>query len=86
MKYVQYGDNGETSVTVGHLAAYFGLLTPMVYMIQRGHDINSKNQSSRTPLSYTAQEGYESVVKLLLDENANMESKRRMAGHRCCAQ
>jgi ankyrin repeat protein len=50
-----------------HLAAYFGLKNATNALLTRRHDLDSKNDYGRTPLSYAAERGHEAVVKLLLD-------------------
>jgi ankyrin repeat protein len=37
--------------------------------------VDSKSNTARTPLSYTAEEGYEAVIKLLLENHIDMDSK-----------
>src|ERR1700719_3988977 len=58
-----------------HLAAYLGLWKSMSALLERRHDVNAKDMNGRTPLSWAAQNGHEGVMKLLLDKNADIESK-----------
>ena len=57
-----------------HLVAYFGLNEVMTALLN-GHDLDSKNNYGRTPLSYAAENGHEAVVKLLLEKGAEVETK-----------
>ena len=67
--------SGETQMIGIHLAAYFGLQESMSALLDKNADIESKDRSGRTPLSWAAENGHEAVVKLLLDKNADIESK-----------
>jgi ankyrin repeat protein len=58
-----------------HLAAYFGLQEEMTALLENGHDLNSKDSSGWTPLSYAAEKGQGAVVKLLLEKGAELETK-----------
>ena len=50
-----------------HLAAHFDLRDIVKLLLEKGADLNSKdNPYNRTPLSWAAEEGHETVVKLLL--------------------
>jgi hypothetical protein len=53
-----------------HLAAYFGLGEATKALLSLGHDPNSKDSYRRTPLSWAAKIGHETVVKCLLEEVA----------------
>ena len=55
------------SQTVGvRLAAYFKLSEAMIALLQNGHDPNVKDSYGQAPLSWTARNGHDAVVKLLL--------------------
>jgi Ankyrin repeats (3 copies)/Ankyrin repeats (many copies) len=73
MIYGKYGNNDETRMTGAHLAAYFGLVQSMSALLDKGVEVESKDKSHRTPLSWAAENGHEAVVKLLLDKGANIE-------------
>ncbi len=49
-----------------HLAAYFGLGEAITALLKNGNDPNVKDSNGRTPLSWTAINGHEAVMKLLL--------------------
>ena len=44
-------------------------------LLEKGADIESKDDYGRTPLSWAAEGGHKAVVKLLLEKGADMESK-----------
>ena len=66
-------------MTQVHLVAYFGLNEAMAALLS-GHDLNSKNNYGRTPLSYAVENGHEAVVKLLLEKGADLESQDQYDG------
>ncbi|KAK3942551.1 hypothetical protein QBC46DRAFT_426439 [Diplogelasinospora grovesii] len=49
-----------------HLAAYFGILWAAEYFVERGNSVDAKNSNGRSPLWLAAENGHESIVKLLL--------------------
>jgi hypothetical protein len=65
-----------TQMTGVHLAAYFGLAEVTTALLKNGHDPDSKDSNSRTPLSWAAGNGHEAVVKLLLEKGAIMVGRR----------
>ena len=50
-----------------HLAARFGLVSIIERLIEDGAGVDSKDSEGRTPLSYAAKDGRETIVKLLVD-------------------
>ena len=70
MMYERYGHSDETKMIDIHLAAYFGLEESMLTLLHKNANVESKDTSDRTPLSWAAENGHEAVVKLLLDKNA----------------
>jgi ankyrin repeat protein len=63
-----------------HLAAYFGVYAAANALIKRGQSLDTKDSYSRTPLSWAAESGHEAVVKLLLDNGAELETKDSLYG------
>ena len=57
-----------------HLVAYFGLNDIMVRLLEE-KDPDTKDSDGRTPLSYAVEKGNAQLVKLLLDYNADINSK-----------
>ena len=56
----------------------------MKLLLEKGAELESKDEYGRTPLSWAAENGHEAVVKLLLEKGAELESKdNRMVGRRC---
>jgi ankyrin repeat protein len=51
-----------------HIAAFFGIKNVVQYLTREGQ-INSKDNSGRTALSYAASNGHEAVVRLLLNRS-----------------
>jgi ankyrin repeat protein len=48
----------------------------MIALLENRYDLNLKDTSGRTPLSWIAESGYEAVIKLLLaNDGVNPDSK-----------
>jgi ankyrin repeat protein len=47
----------------------------MIALLENGHDLNSKDSYGQTPLSWAVDNGHEAVVKLLLEKDAELETK-----------
>lgn len=52
-----------------HLAAYFGLETPMAALLEDGYSSDTNGLGGKTPLIWAAEMGHEAVVALLLKES-----------------
>ncbi|OAA71494.1 Pfs, NACHT and Ankyrin domain protein [Cordyceps fumosorosea ARSEF 2679] len=44
-------------------------------LLEKGANVNAKDNEGRTPLSYVAEKGHEAITKLLLDKGADAEAK-----------
>lgn len=44
-------------------------------LLERGAEVNSRDQDGQTPLSWAAEKGRESVVQVLLENRAGINSK-----------
>jgi hypothetical protein len=49
-------------------------------LLEKGAELESKDNDGRTPLSWAAKNGHKAVVKLLLEKGAELESKDRVDG------
>ncbi|KAL6825975.1 ankyrin repeat-containing domain protein [Trichoderma sp. SZMC 28015] len=49
-----------------HLAAYFGITESVKALLEEARDVDAKDDDGLTPLSWSARNGYDDVVKLLL--------------------
>ena len=63
-----------------HIVSQYGLIEPLCMILQRagqvGADIDAKNDEGRTPLSYAAGNGNETIVKLLVErDDVNVDSR-----------
>ena len=47
----------------------------MNLLLEKGAELDSKDNRGRTPLSHAAGSGHEAVVNLLLEKGAELESK-----------
>ena len=68
---VDFGGN-----TALHLASANGFIEVVKYLVNELHcDINAKNKSLSTPLSWAAFNGHKSVVEFLLEKGADFDVK-----------
>ena len=81
--YRWYSQDYPRNMTGLHLAAKYGLLFLLEELLHVGGaksviNADSKNNNGRTPLSWAAENGYEAVVKLLVErEDVDADSKDR---------
>jgi ankyrin repeat protein len=75
----RYSQDVPRQMTAVHVAAYFGLERVMAGLLTKDiwdYGVDLKDTDGRTPLSRAAENGYEAVVKLLLDTgNVDINSK-----------
>ncbi|KAI0892243.1 ankyrin repeat-containing domain protein [Annulohypoxylon nitens] len=79
-RYHGYSQDVPRQMTGVHLAAYFGLRDTVAALLKNGNEPDSPDTRHRTPLSYAAERGNETVVELLLKENSvnpNSKDSRR---------
>ncbi|XDG04305.1 hypothetical protein ABKA04_003920 [Annulohypoxylon sp. FPYF3050] len=80
-RYHGYSQDVPRQMTGVHLAAYFGLRDTVAALLKNGNEPDSPDTHHRTPLSYAAERGNETVVELLLKENSvNPDSKDSKRG------
>ncbi|KAI1414517.1 ankyrin repeat-containing domain protein [Hypoxylon sp. FL1857] len=65
--------HGVKETTGTHLAAYFGLEEEMRYIITK-REFDIKDCDGRTPLSYAAQHGHQGIVRMLIENGADIEN------------
>ncbi|KAH7019861.1 hypothetical protein EDB80DRAFT_759906 [Ilyonectria destructans] len=73
-----YSQRGMTGL---HLAAYFGHVQVANDLLMKEYGPDSTDDDNRTPLSYAAENGQGAIVRLLLDNGADLESKDVRLGH-----
>ena len=56
-------------------AAWGGHEAVVKLLLEKGANLESKDQNGWTPLSLAAEKGHEAVVKLLLEKDTDLESK-----------
>jgi hypothetical protein len=66
-----YSQRVLRQMTGVHVAAYFGLREAIMALLKNGHDLDTKDNGGRTPLSWATEKGHEAVVKLLLEKGAD---------------
>jgi len=57
------------------LAAYYGHLSVVEYLVNQKADINAKNKDDWTPLHGAARNGHLSVVEYLVNQKADINAK-----------
>ncbi|KAH6650003.1 hypothetical protein F5144DRAFT_30163 [Chaetomium tenue] len=73
-----------------HIASAYGLVGLLIAILNMGSEIDSeidaKDNSRHTPLSWAVREGHKAVVRLLLDTGkVDVDNKdNRGVGHHCC--
>lgn len=75
-----YSRNVPLRIEAVHLAAQFGLCTIMTRLLTNGHYSDPKDDFGRTPLSYSAEYGHQSIVKLLLSRHDTDSNSRDQQG------
>ena len=82
-RYDGYSQDTPNYVSGLHLCAYFGMYYMIMKMIEthseveKGAELEAKDERNRTPLSWAAGGGHEAVAKLLLEKGAELEAKDR---------
>src|SRR3569833_2144953 len=57
-----------------HVLSMYGILGPLIVVLQRGGRIEAADKNGRRPLSWAARYGHEAVVGLLLEKEADFEA------------
>ena len=70
-----YSQGFPNDMTGLHLAAFFGIKAIVQLLLEKGAEIEAKDNYGRTPLSWAAENGHEATVKLLLEKGAEIEAK-----------
>ncbi|OCL04595.1 ankyrin repeat protein, partial [Glonium stellatum] len=65
-RYLRHSQRAPRQVTALHLAAYFGLSKATTTLFKNKHNPDVQDSRGRTPLSWAAESGHETVVGLLL--------------------
>ena len=74
----EYSQRFPKDMTGLHLAVYFGVeAVVQLLLAMRQVDTDSKDENSRTPLSYAAESGHEAVVRLMLDNGVDISIENR---------
>lgn len=76
----KYLEKAPSQVTGLHLAAYFGISVSMVKKILTKSHIDAQDSHRRTPLLYASERGHEAIVDLLLENNAQVDTKDTQYG------
>ncbi|KAH6718700.1 hypothetical protein BKA61DRAFT_652397 [Leptodontidium sp. MPI-SDFR-AT-0119] len=58
-----------------HLAVYFGVGAIVALLLEKGAELETKDNYGRTPLSWATEHGHAAVVALLLEKGAELETK-----------
>jgi ankyrin repeat protein len=67
--------NPEFGMTALHIATVFGPLKSVRALIEKGADVNSRDDKGRTPLMLAAVENKSDAARLLLEKGADMSAR-----------
>jgi len=70
-----YSQGFPKQMTGVHVGAYFGVAEVVTELVRLGLNTDLKDKRGRTPLSWAAGNGHEDVVELLLENEADADSK-----------
>ncbi|KAI9774751.1 MAG: hypothetical protein M1839_001618, partial [Geoglossum umbratile] len=74
--YSGYSQRVPRQMTGVHVTAYFGLVETIMGLLKKEYNPDLQDSYGRTPLSWAAEKGHETVVKLLLaTEKVDLDSK-----------
>lgn len=59
------------------MAAFVGSENVVSYLLEHGADVNSRTQRGETPLHYAARAAQPGVMRLLLDNGAELDAKSK---------
>ncbi len=62
-----------------HLAASFGHLPMVDFLISRGADIHGRDKEGRTPLLLACMKGFKEVSKYLINKRADLHAKCKVS-------
>ena len=68
-----YVESGETPLHLAAIAGYPGMVE---LLVAKGAQVNAEDGEGRTPLSYAAQRGYQTILQVLLAAHANPNAGR----------
>ncbi|KAH8586885.1 hypothetical protein B0O99DRAFT_469781, partial [Bisporella sp. PMI_857] len=60
------------------IGSYFGHSATVKLLFEKGADIEAKNDSGQTPLSWAARKGHKAIVELLLEKGADVKVKDKL--------
>ncbi|XP_015921097.2 uncharacterized protein [Parasteatoda tepidariorum] len=67
----------ENGFTLLHIAAEFGFLDMVVYLLDEGADVNSETLNLATPLHLSSFDGQLEAVKILISRGANVSARAK---------
>jgi ankyrin repeat protein len=77
---LSYSQNVPQHMIGVHVAAYFGLENTLASLLGNGYDLDVRDTYNRTPLSWATKQGHKAVVRLLLEQDPELELKDNRQG------
>ncbi|KAF8771011.1 Serine/threonine-protein phosphatase 6 like protein [Argiope bruennichi] len=71
LKRINIHDKANDGLSLLHIAAQFGRLDIMKYLIEKGIDISSENDAGTKSIHFAARDGHKDIVQFLLDLDPN---------------